>query len=141
MRQNCIKLWRVILVTVFLFTTVGCGSKDLSHDPNAVDTITTEYIHMTLPADLPRFDSSVQSVERVKMTRQDNIPVALVNVVRKDGTTTREYIHFDYETISSVRDIMEAEEGTSTTEIANRLGLSELQVQLYQQILFIAKGE
>ena len=141
MRQNFTKLWRVILVTVFLFTTVGCGSKDLSHDPKAVDTITTEYIHTSLPADLPRFDSSVQSVERVKMTRQDNIPVALVNVVRKDGTTTREYIHFDYEAISSVRDIMEAEEGTSTTEIANRLGLSELQVQLYQQIIFIAKGE
>ncbi|MBQ2418724.1 MAG: hypothetical protein II281_02830 [Alistipes sp.] len=141
MRQNCTKLWRVILVTVFLFTTVGCGSKDLSHDPNAVDTITAEYIHTSLPADLPRFDSSVQSVERVKMTRQDNIPVALVNIVRKDGTTTREYIHFDYETISSVRDIMEAEEGTSTTEIANCLGLSELQVQLYQQIIIIAKGE
>ena len=141
MRHNCTKLWRVILVTVFLFTTVGCGSKDLSHDPKAVDTITTEYIHTSLPADLPRFDSSVQSVERVKMTRQDNIPVALVNVVRKDGTTTREYIHFDYEAISSVRDIMEAEEGTSTTEIASRLGLSELQVQLYRQILFIAKGE
>ena len=141
MRQNCTKLWRVILVTVFLFTTVACGSKDLSHDPNAVDTITTEYIHTSLPADLPRFDSSVQSVERVKMTRQDNIPVALVNVVRKDGTTTREYIHFDYEAISSVRDIMETEKGTSTTEIASRLGLSELQVQLYQQIIIIAKGE
>ena len=141
MRQNCTKLWRVILVTVFLFTTVGCGSKDLSHDPKAVDTITAEYIHTTLSADLPRFDSSVQSVERVKMTRQDNIPVALVNVVRKDGTTTREYIHFDYEAISSVRDIMEAEEGTSTTEIASRLGLSELQVQLYRQIIIIAKGE
>lgn len=141
MRQNCTKLWRVILVTVFLFTTVGCGSKDLSHDPKAVDSITAEYIYTTLPADLPRFDSSVQSVERVKMTRQDNIPVALVNVVHKDGTAAREYIHFDYETISSVRDIMEAEEGTSTTEIASRLGLSELQVQLYQQIIFIAKGE
>lgn len=141
MRQNCTKLWRVILVTVFLFTTVGCGSKDLSHDPKAVDTITAEYIYTTLPADLPRFDSSVQSVERVKMTRQDNIPVALVNVVRKDGTAAREYIHFDYEAISSVRDIMEAEEGTSTAEIASRLGLSELQVQLYQQIIFIAKGK
>ena len=141
MRQNCTKLWRVILVTVFLFTTVACGSKDLSHDPKAVDTITAEYIYTTLPADLLRFDSSVQSVERVKMTRQDNIPVALVIVVRKDGTTTREYIHFDYETISSVRDIMEAEEGTSTTEMASRLGLSELQVQLYQQIIIIAKGE
>lgn len=141
MRQNCTKLWRVILVTVFLFTTVACGSKDLSHDPKAVDTITAEYIHTSLPADLPRFDSSVQSVERVKMTRQDNIPVALVNVVRKDGTTTREYIHFDYETISSVRDIMEAEEEISAAEIANRLGLSELQVLLYQQIIIIAKGK
>ena len=141
MGQNCIKLWRVILVTVFLFATVGCDSKDLSHDPKAVDTITTEYINTTLPADLPRFDSSVQSVERVKMTRQDNIPVALVNVVRNDGTAVREYIHFDFETISSVRDIMETEEEISTAEIANRLGLSELQVCLYQQIVLIAKGE
>lgn len=141
MRQNYTKLWRVILATVFLFINVACNSKDLSHDPKAVDTITTEYIYTTLPADLPRFDSSVQSVERVKMTRQDNIPVALVNVVRNDGATTREYIHFDFETISSVRDIMEAEEGISTAEIANRLGLSELQVCLYQQIILIAKGK
>ena len=141
MRRKSIKLWRVIVVTVFLFTTVACGSKDLSHDPKAVDTITTEYIYTTLSADLPRFDSGVQGVERVKMTRQDNIPVALVNVVRKDGSTAREYIHFDYEAISSVRDIMEAEKEISATEIANRLGLSELQVQLYQQIIFIAKGK
>ena len=131
MGQICVKLWRVFLVTVFLFTTVGCGSKDLSHDPNAVDTITTEYIHTSLPADLPRFDSSVQSVERVKMTRQDNIPVALVNIVRKDGTAAREYIHFDYETISSVRDIMEAEEGTSTTEIAKTVGCNQTLIHYY----------
>ena len=141
MGQIYVKLWRVFLVTVFLFVTVGCAVKDLSHNPEAVDSITTQYIYTELSADYSRFDSTVVCVDRVKMTRQDNIPVALVDIIRTDSTTVREFIHFDYETISRVRDVMEAEEGTSTTEIANRLGLSELQVSLFQQIIIIAKGE
>jgi hypothetical protein len=141
MGQIYIKLWRVFLVTVFLFVTVGCAVKDLSHNPEAVDSITTQYIYTELSADYPRFDSTVVCVDRVKMTRQDNIPVALVDIIRTDSTTVREFIHFDYETISRVRDVMEAEEGVSALQIANSLSISELNAQLYRQIVLRAKGE
>jgi hypothetical protein len=141
MGQICVKLWRVFLVTVFLFVTVGCAVKDLSHNPEAVDSITTQYIYTELSADYPRFDSTVVCVDRVKMTRQDNIPVALVDIIRPDSTTVREFIHFDYETISRVRDVMEAEEGVSALQIANSLSISELNAQLYRQIVLRAKGE
>lgn len=141
MGQIYVKLWRVFLVTVFLFVTVGCAVKDLSHNPEAVDSITTQYIYTELSADYPRFDSTVVCVDRVKMTRQDNIPVALVDIIRTDSTTVREFIHFDYETISRVRDVMEAEEGVSALQIANSLSISELNAQLYRQIVLRAKGE
>ena len=141
MGQIYVKLWRVFLVTVFLFVTVGCAVKDLSHNPEAVDSITTQYIYTELSADYPRFDSTVVRVDRVKMTRQDNIPVALVDIIRTDSTTVREFIHFDYETISRVRDVMEAEEGVSAPQIANSLSISELNAQLYRQIVLRAKGE
>lgn len=141
MGQICVKLWRVFLVTVFLFVTFGCAVKDLSHNPEAVDSITTQYIYTELSADYPRFDSTVVCVDRVKMTRQDNIPVALVDIIRTDSTTVREFIHFDYETISRVRDVMEAEEGVSAPQIANSLSISELNAQLYRQIVLRAKGE
>ena len=141
MGQIYVKLWRVFLVTVFLFVTVGCAVKDLSHNPEAVDSITTQYIYTELSADYPRFDSTVVCVDRVKMTRQDNIPVALVDIIRTDSTTVREFIHFDYETISRVRDVMEAEQSVSTAQIANSLSISELNAQLYRQIVLRAKGE
>ncbi|MBQ2423750.1 MAG: hypothetical protein II262_03020 [Alistipes sp.] len=140
MGQIYVKLWRVFLVTVFLFVTVGCAVKDLSHNPEAVDSITTQYIYTELSADYPRFDTTVVCVDRVKMTRQDNIPVALVDIIRTDSTTVREFIHFDYETISRVRDVMESEESVSTAQIANSLSISELNAQLYRQIVLRAKG-
>lgn len=140
MKQTLIKLWRTTTVTVFIFLLFGCGTRDLSHDPKAVDQITTEYISTQLAVDLANFDSTICSVERIKLTRQDNIPVALVNLTRKGEEEVREFYYFDFAEISRVREVME-DKTLSVTEMSNILNIPELHINLYQQIILRAKGQ
>lgn len=140
MKQIFTKLWRATIVTVFMLIFWGCGARDLSHDPEVVDQITTEYISTQLAVDLVNFDSDICSVERIKLTRQDNIPVALVNLTRKSGASVREFYHFDYADISRVREVME-DKTISVTEMSNILNIPELHINLYQQIILRAKGQ
>jgi hypothetical protein len=140
MKQILIKLWRITTVTVFILLLFGCGTRDLSHDPKAVDQITTEYISTQLAVDLANFDSTICSVERIKLTRQDNIPVALVNLTRKGEEEVREFYYFDFAEISRVREVME-DKTLSVTEMSNILNISELHINLYQQIILRAKGQ
>ena len=138
MKQTLIKLWRITTVTVFIFLLFGCGTRDLSHDPKAVDEITTEYIFTDMATDLMLFDSTIASVERIRMTRQDNIPVALVNLTRKGEEEVREFYYFDFAEISRVREVME-DKTISVTEMSSILNISELHINLYQQIILRAK--
>ncbi len=140
MKQILIKLWRITTVTVFIFLLFGCGTRDLSRDPKAVDEITTEYIFTDMATDLMLFDSTIASVERIRMTRQDNIPVALVNLTRKGEEEVREFYYFDFAEISRVREVME-DKTISVTEMSNILNISELHINLYQQIILRAKGQ
>ena len=140
MKQILIKLWRTTTVTVFIFLLFGCGTRDLSHDPKAVDQITTEYIFTEMATDLMLFDSTIVSVERIRMTRQDNIPVALVNLTRKGEEEVREFYYFDFAEISRVREVME-DKTISVTEMSNILNIPELHINLYQQIILRAKGK
>jgi hypothetical protein len=140
MKQILIKLWRITTVTVFIFLLFGCGTRDLSHDPKAVDQITTEYIFTDMATDLMLFDSTIASVEHIRMTRQDNIPVALVNLTRKGEEEVREFYYFDFAEISRVREVME-DKTISVTEMSNILNISELHINLYQQIILRAKGQ
>ena len=138
MKQIFTKLWRATTVTVFMLIFWGCGARDLSHDPEVVDQITTEYISTQLAVDLVNFDSDICSVERIKLTRQDNIPVALVNLTRKSGASVREFYYFDFAEISRVRDAMEQQD-MSSADLANKLDMPEFQVKLFQQIILRAK--
>ena len=140
MKQILIKLWRITIVTVFIFLLFGCGTRDLSRDPKAVDQITTEYISTQLAVDLANFDSTICSVERIKLTRQDNIPVALVNLTRKGEEEVREFYYFDFAEISRVREVME-DKTISVTEMSNILNIPELHINLYLQIILRAKGK
>ena len=140
MKQILIKLWRITTVTVFIFLLFGCGTRDLSHDPKAVDQITTEYIFTDMATDLMLFDSTIASVERIRMTRQDNIPVALVNLTRKGEEEVREFYYFDFAEISRVREVME-DKTISVTEMSNILNIPELHLNLYQQSILRAKGK
>ena len=140
MKQILIKLWRITTVTVFIFLLFGCGTRDLSHDPKAVDQITTEYIFTDMATDLMLFDSTIASVEHIRMTRQDNIPVALVNLTRKGEEEVREIYYFDFAEIIRVREVME-DKTLSVTEMSNILHIPELHINLYQQIILRAKGK
>ena len=140
MKQILIKLWRTTTVTVFIFLLFGCSTRDLSHDPKAVDQITTEYIFTDMATDLMLFDSTIASVEHIRMTRQDNIPVALVNLTRKGEEEVREFYYFDFAEISRVREVME-DKTLSVTEMSNILNIPELHINLYKQIILRAKGQ
>lgn len=140
--KGCIdKLWRILFVTVFIYCATGCGSRDVSRDPKAVDAITVEYIFGDLAADVKAASDNVASVERVKLTRQDGIPIALVDVVYADGTTAREIYGFNFEDIVRAAEIMEQNENITATALAEHLQTSDVQATLLYNIVCRAKGK
>ena len=133
------KLWRYSVATIFFsLLLVGCQSKSL--DPQAVDKATIEYIHGELINDLPLFDNTIDSVVRIKPTRQDNIPVALVYATYKDGSTNCDFIYFTYESINKVFEVIKEQPNISTEELAAQTNLSEIEVLTIQKIICIATG-
>ena len=116
---------------------VGCRSKGLT--PEATDKATIDYIVNTFQTDLPLLDNTVASVERIKLTRQDDIPIALTYLTYKDGSTTCDFLYFSYEDICSVYKITQEQPEFSATEIAAQLPLSDVQVKAMLKIIKLAK--
>ena len=127
------------IVTLFLLT-VACSGRDVSGNPQAVDALTVEYIMHDLSADIERIDENVLSVERVKLTRQDAIPIALVDVVYKDGTTGREFYGFDYQQIAMVCELLDKEPKMTAAQAAAALQMSENGAATLLSIARRAKG-
>ncbi|MBQ7952314.1 MAG: hypothetical protein IJ286_04275 [Alistipes sp.] len=139
MKTTIYRVWRVAIVTLFLLT-VACSGRDVSGNPQAVDALTVEYIMHDLSADIERTDKNVLSVERVKLTRQDAIPIALVDVVYKDGTTGREFYGFDYQQIVSVCELLDKEPKMTAAQAAATLQMSENGAATLLTIARRAKG-
>lgn len=140
--KGCIdKLWRILFVTVFICCTLGCGSRDVSRDPKAVDAIVVEYIFGDLAADVKAANDNIASVERVKLTRQDGIPIALVDVVYTDGSSEREIYGFNFEDVVRAAEIMEQNANLTTTTLAEHLHTSDIQALLLYNIVCRAKGK
>lgn len=139
MRTTIYRVWRVAIVTLFLLT-VACSGRDVSGNPQAVDALTVEYIMHDLSADIERTDKNVLSVERVKLTRQDAIPIALVDVVYKDGTTGREFYGFDYQQIAMVCELLDKEPKMTAAQAAAALQMSENGAATLLTIARRAKG-
>lgn len=139
MKTTIYRVWRVAIVTLFLLT-VACLDRDVSGNPQAVDALTVEYIMHDLSADIERTDKNVLSVERVKLTRQDAIPIALVDVVYKDGTTGREFYGFDYQQIVSVCELLDKEPKMTAAQAAAALQMSENGAATLLTIARRAKG-
>ena len=139
MKTAIYRVWRVAIVTLFLLT-VACSGRDVSDNPQAVDALTVEYIMHDLSADIERTDKNVLSVERVKLTRQDAIPIALVDVVYKDGTTGREFYGFDYQQIVSVCELLDKEPKMTAVQAAAALQMSENGAATLLTIARRAKG-
>lgn len=139
MKTAIYRVWRVAIVTLFLLT-VACSGRDVSGNPQAVDALTVEYIMHDLSADIERIDENVLSVERVKLTRQDAIPIALVDVVYKDGTTGREFYGFDYQQIAMVCEMLDKEPKMTAAQVAAALQMSENGAATLLTIARRAKG-
>ncbi len=139
MKTAIYRVWRVAIVTLFLLT-VACSGGDVSGDPQAVDALTVEYIMHDLSADIERIDENILSVERVKLTRQDAIPIALVDVVYKDGTTGREFYGFDYQQIAKVCELLDKEPKMTAAQAAAALQMSENGAATLLTIARQAKG-
>lgn len=139
MKTAIYRVWRVAIVTLFLLT-VACSGRDVSGNPQAVDALTVEYIMHDLSADIERTDENILSVERVKLTRQDAIPIALVDVVYKDGTTGREFYGFDYQQIVSVCELLDKEPKMTAAQAAAALQMSENGAATLLSIARRAKG-
>ncbi|MBQ6869494.1 MAG: hypothetical protein IJO17_03410 [Alistipes sp.] len=139
MKTTIYRVWRVAIVTLFLLT-VACSGRDVSGNPQAVDALTVEYIMHDLSADIERIDENVLSVERVKLTRQDAIPIALVDVVYKDGTTGREFYGFDYQQIAMVCELLDKEPKMTAAQAAAALQMSENGAATLLSIARRAKG-
>lgn len=139
MKTAIYRVWRVAIVTLFLLT-VACSGRDVSGNPQAVDALTVEYIMHDLSADIERIDENILSVERVKLTRQDAIPIALVDVVYKDGTTGREFYGFDYQQIVSVCELLDKEPKMTAAQVAAALQMSENGAATLLTIARRAKG-
>lgn len=139
MKTAIYRVWRVAIVTLFLLT-VACSGRDVSGNPQAVDALTVEYIMHDLSADIERIDENILSVERVKLTRQDAIPIALVDVVYKDGTTGREFYGFDYQQIAMVCEMLDKEPKMTAAQVAAALQMSENGAATLLTIARRAKG-
>lgn len=139
MKTTIYRVWRVAIVTLFLLT-VACSGRDVSGNPQAVDALTVEYIMHDLSADIERIDENALSVERVKLTRQDAIPIALVDVVYKDGTTGREFYGFDYQQIAKVCELLDKEPKMTAAQAAAALQMSENGAATLLTIARRAKG-
>lgn len=135
------KLWRSLFVTVFLLFAVGCGGKDVTSDPKAVDAITVDYIFGNLGADIMAVDSSITSVSRVKLTRQDDIPIAIVDVVRADGTVDREFYGFNYQDVVRAAKIIDACPSIENTTLAERLNISDIHATILRKVACKALGK
>lgn len=139
MKTTIYRVWRGVIVTLFLLT-VACSGRDVSGNPQAVDALTVEYIMHDLSADIERTDKNVLSVERVKLTRQDAIPIALVDVVYKDGTTGREFYGFDYQQIAMVCELLDKDPKMTAAQAAAALQMSKNGAATLLTIARRAKG-
>ena len=110
----------------------------MSHNPKVVDRITVDYIFNQFPKRLIESDSTLVAVEKVKITRQDYIPVALIDCRWSDGTTSRTCYHFSYDDICRVREAMEQGE-VSVTELATEIQSSPTHIAAMVDIINLAK--
>ena len=110
----------------------------MSHNPKVVDRITVDYLVTTFPERLIESDSTLVTVEKVKITRQDYIPVALIDCRWIDGTTSRTCYHFSYDDICRVREAIEQGK-LSIAELASELHTSQMHIAAMVDIINLAK--
>lgn len=127
------------LLAILCGFIMGNMGSNLSTDEMSVDRITRNYITINFKDDIKKSDQHIASVDRIKITEQDNILIALVDYSYKpnykNGETVKQIYYFDYATFCKVRDLIAANKDISTEQIASDLSLSEPHAKAFQSIV------
>lgn len=102
-----------------MLVAVGCAA-DLSHDPQAVDAITIDYLEHDFKADVEAAED-IDAVENMTLTRQDYIPIIIVDY-RIGEQVIRDFFAFSYEDLCKVREAVERNPECSHSDIVQALG-------------------
>lgn len=127
------------LLAILCGFIMGNMGSNLSTDEMSVDRITRNYITINFKDDIKKSDQHIASVDRIKITEQDNNLIALVDYSYKpnykNGETVKQIYYFDYATFCKVRDLIAANKDISTEQIASDLSLSEPHAKAFQSIV------
>lgn len=127
------------LLAILCGFIMGNMGSNLSTDEMSVDRITRNYITINFKDDIKKSDQHIASVNRIKITEQDNNLIALVDYSYKpnykNGESVKQIYYFDYATFCKVRDLIVANKDISTEQIASDLSLSEPHAKAFQSIV------
>lgn len=127
------------LLAILCGFIMGNMGSNLSTDEMSVDRITRNYITINFKDDIKKSDQHIASVDRIKITEQDNNLIALVDYSYKpnykNGETVKQIYYFDYATFCKVRDLIAANKDISTEQIASDLSLPEPHAKAFQSIV------
>ncbi len=127
------------LLAILCGFIMGNMGSNLSTDEMSVDRITRNYITINFKDDIKKSDQHIASVDRIKITEQDNNLIALVDYTYrpnyKNGETVKQIYYFDYATFCKVRDLIAADKDITTEQIASDLSLSEPHAKAFQSIV------
>lgn len=138
---GCInRLWRVVIAALVILVAVSCGGRDLSHDPEAVDKVMVEYLLTDFGQDIKAVNSNVSEINKVKLTRQDANPIVIVDVVYKDGRSTRELYGFSYKQVSAAVELLEENPKMTEQQLAESLSTSKIYAVALKEIVRRAKN-
>ncbi len=138
---GCInRLWRVVIAALVISVAVSCGGRDLSHDPEAVDKVMVEYLLTDFGQDIKAVNSNVSEINKVKLTRQDANPIVIVDVVYKDGRSTRELYGFSYKQVSAAVELLEENPKMTEQQLAESLSTSKIYAVALKEIVRRAKN-
>lgn len=125
-----------ILLAVFVVAT---KEKSPKYDPKAVDSSTIEYLESgNFAADIINSDSRIATIDNLKITRQDDIPIAIVSYTFKpefeESRSAREFYYFEYQTICSVAAFANSHPDLSLKQISEQFSLPEPQIRAMLKI-------
>jgi OPA family glycerol-3-phosphate transporter-like MFS transporter/OPA family sugar phosphate sensor protein UhpC-like MFS transporter len=127
------------LLAILCGFIMGNMGSNLSTDEMSVERITRNYITINFKDDIKKSDQHIASVDRIKITEQDNNLIALVDYSYKpnykNGESVKQIYYFDYATFCKVRDLIAANKDISTEQIASDLSLPEPHAKAFQSIV------
>ena len=99
-----------------------------------------EYLLTDFGQDIKAVNSNVSEINKVKLTRQDANPIVIVDVVYKDGRSTRELYGFSYKQVSAAVELLEENPKMTEQQLAESLSTSKIYAVALKEIVRRAKN-